>query len=216
MQGIVRYRTTVSPEPTMPRRIIPLLAAALLAACSTEPPDNPGNACAIFSEYRGWWEAVRNSEERWGVPAEVQLAILHQESSFEQEARPPHRKLLFVIPTPLRQSSSMGYAQATRATWDWYKKEAGRPFASRESFRDSADFVGWYARKSRRLSGIALDDAYNQYLAYHEGQGGFNNGTHRRDRELLRSAERVASRAATYRAQLEGCRRRLDRTFLFF
>jgi hypothetical protein len=200
-----------------PRPALAFLAAAVaLTACATEPPSNPGNACSIFAERRGWWDAVRDSEDRWGAPPEVQLAILNQESGFEHDARPPRRKLLFVIPTPMRQSSSYGYAQATRNTWDWYKEDAGRPFADRDSFRDAADFVGWYARKSRELSGIALDDAYGQYLAYHEGHGAFNDGAHERNRQLRRSAEAVASRAATYRAQLDGCRKSLDRRFLIF
>ncbi len=200
-----------------PRPALALIAAALaLAACATEPPSNPGNACSIFSERRGWWDAVRDSERRWGAPPEVQLAILNQESAFDHNARPPRRKLLFFIPTPMRKSSSYGYAQATRSTWDWYREETGRRFADRDNFRDAADFVGWYADKSRRLSGIALDDARNQYLAYHEGHGGFNSGSYRRNRQLMRSADAVAARAARYRAQLGGCRRNLDRRFLFF
>jgi hypothetical protein len=193
-----------------------LSALALLTACASGPPSNTADACAIFEERDGWWDAVRDSEKRWGAPPELQLAILNQESSFDRSARPPRRKLLFVIPTPMRESSAYGFAQATRSTWDWYKEDAGRRFADRNSFRDAADFVGWYADKSREASGIALDDAYNQYLAYHEGHGGFNRGSYRRNRELLASAERVASRAATYRAQLDGCRRKLDRRFLFF
>ncbi len=189
---------------------------SLLAACASGPPSNTADACAIFEERDGWWDAVRDSEDRWGAPPELQLAILNQESSFDRNARPPRRKLLFVIPTPMRESSAYGFAQATRSTWDWYKDDAGRRFVDRDNFRDAADFVGWYADKTREISGVALDDAYNQYLAYHEGHGGFNRGSYRGKRDLIASAERVAGRAATYRAQLDGCRRNLDRRFLFF
>jgi hypothetical protein len=201
------------------RRPVLFLACLLplaIVACAGGPPDRPENACAIFEERRGWWDAVRDSERRWGAPPELQLAILNQESSFDRNARPPRRKLLFVIPTPMRESSAYGFAQATRSTWDWYRDETGRRFADRDSFRDATDFVGWYADKSRRLSGIALDDARGQYLAYHEGHGGFNRGSYRGNRDLQRSADSVSRRTATYRAQLDRCRRDLDRRFLFF
>jgi hypothetical protein len=186
-----------------------------MSACASGPPSRPSDACAIFSERRGWWDAVRDSERRWGAPPEVQLAILNQESGFDRNARPPRRKVLFVIPGLRRQSTAYGFAQATRSTWDWYKDETGRRFADRDSFRDAADFVGWYANKSRSLSGIALSDARNQYLAYHDGHGGYNRRSYRGNRDLIRRADSVASRAATYRAQLDGCRRDLDRRFLF-
>ena len=188
---------------------------ALAAACASGPPSNTANACSIFAERRGWWDAVRDAERRWGTPPELQLAILNQESSFDRNARPPRRKFLFIIPTPRRESSAYGFAQATRSTWDWYKDETGRRFADRDNFRDASDFVGWYTDKSREVSGISMNDSRSQYLAYHEGHGGFNRGSYRGKGELIRSADRVASRAATYRAQLEGCRRDLDRRFLF-
>jgi hypothetical protein len=213
-----RGRRAPARRPTLLTRSGLALAGLLvaLAACASGPPDNPDNACSIFADRRGWWKAVRASERRWGAPPELQLAILNQESSFDHNARPPRRKILFVVPGLRRQSSAYGFAQATRSTWDSYRKETGRRFADRDDFRDAADFVGWYANKSRRLSGIPLDDARDQYLAYHEGQGGYNRGSYRGNRELLRSANRVASRAATYRRQLDGCRRDLNRRFFIF
>lgn len=190
-------------------------AAAALAACAGAPPSNPENACSIFAERRGWWDAVRDSERRWGVPPEVQLAILYQESTFEHDARPPRRKILFVIPGLRRQSSAYGYAQATRSTWDWYKDDTGRRFVDRDNFRDAADFVGWYGDKSKELSDIALDDARGQYLAYHEGHGGYNRRSYRGKRDVVAAADRVGQRASIYRRQLRSCRRDLDRRFLF-
>jgi len=190
------------------------LLALTAAACAAAPPSNPNNACSIFAERRGWWDAVRDSERRWGAPPELQLAILNQESSFDHNARPARRKILFVFPSPRRLSSAYGYAQALRSTWDWYKEDTGRRFVDRDNFRDATDFVGWYADKSHELSGIALDDARNQYLAYHEGHGGFNRRTYRGKRDLLQAADRVGQHAETYRRQLRTCRRQLDRRFL--
>ncbi len=196
-----------------------LAAAALAAAataCSTAPPSNQSNACAIFAEKDGWWDAVRDSERRWGVPAHVQLAIIKQESSFDDDAKPPRKKFLWVVPTLARESSARGYAQATESTWEWYKREEGSRFARRDSFRSAAYFVGWYGDKSHELSRIDKDDARNLYLAYHEGHGGYNRGSWRNKPNLRATADRVADRAETYRRQIKSCRKRLDRHFLWF
>lgn len=192
-----------------------VLAACCLAACSTTPPENTANACAIFAEKRGWWDAVRDAERRWGLPPHITLAIIEQESAFESEARPPRGRFLFVFPGR-RPSSAFGYAQAVDSTWETYKKDTGRRFASREDFRDAADFVAWYGARSQRLSGISLTDARNQYLAYHEGHGGYNRRTYRSKGWLMDRAGDVARQAATYDRQLDTCRRSLNRRFLFF
>lgn len=218
--------TTAQPRPTdrqgrraralrRARTMALALVVVALTACAIGPPRNPNNACAIFAERRGWWDAVRDSERRWGVPPHIQLAIIQRESSFVADARPDRRKILFVIPWR-RPSSAYGYAQAVDPTWDRYKRAANRPRADRDSFRDAADFVGWYGRQSARQSGIAVTDAYNQYLAYHEGWGGFNRGSYRGDGRLQRAARGVANQAARYERQIAGCRRDLRRFWPFF
>ncbi len=193
------------------------IAAALLAlgACSTTPPSNPDNACAVFSQKRSWWDAVRDSERRWGVPPHVQLAIIRQESAFDHNARPDRTKLLWVVPWK-RPSSAYGYPQATDQTWEQYKEETGRRFASRDSFSDSADFVGWYGAKSAEIVGAPKTDARRQYLAYHEGWGGYRQGTYQRKGWLVRVARDVDAQADLYARQLSGCRRDLNRRFFFF
>ena len=77
------------------------------------------------------------------------------------------RYFLGIIPLG-RESSAFGYAQALDGTWADYKKATGRSIARRSSIRDSADFMGWYMTKTRKLTGVSLSDAKNQYLAYHE------------------------------------------------
>ena len=54
-------------------------------------------------------------------------------------------------------------------------------------------------------NGIPLDDAYRQYLAYHEGHTGYSRGSYNRKGFLLRAANEVRSMAATYDAQLMTC-----------
>ncbi len=196
-------------------RLMLLAVCVALAGCVATPPSNTVNACAIFAEKPGWWDAVKDSERRWGVPPHIQLAIINQESAFSATARPERRKILLVLPGP-RRSSAFGYTQAVDATWDEYKADTGRRGADRDSFRAAADFVGWYGRQSKRRSGIALDDAYNQYLAYHEGHRGYNRGVHERDAGLKRTAQRVAAQADRYERQIESCRRDLHRFWFAF
>ncbi len=187
----------------------PLLLAipafvTLLTACATTPPQNPGDACAIFREYPDWYQDARQASRRWGTPIPVLLAIIHQESRFRADARPPRTRILWVIPGP-RPSTAYGYSQALDSTWDQYLDEAGDWGADRDDFEDAVDFVGWYTHTTWRRNGVARHDAYHHYLAYHEGHGGFARGSYRNKPWLLNTARRVARRAQRYRAQLRGC-----------
>jgi len=186
-----------------------LSAAALLTGCSATPPKNADNACTIFDEKGDWYEATRAAENKWGTPIQVQLAIMRQESSFREDAKPPHDTLLGV-PMWWRVSSAYGYAQALDNSWDWYVEKTGNRFADRDDFEDAADFVAWYADVSQRTLGISKWDAYNQYLAYHEGHGGFKRKTYSGKPWLLSVARKVDRYAKDYGAQLRGCRDRLE------
>lgn len=172
------------------------------------PPRNPGDLCSIFAEKRAWHRSMRLSSERWKVPAAVQMAVIHQESGFRGNARPPRRKILWIFPGR-RLSSAYGYAQAIDATWEQFRRDTGRPDAARYRFDDVAYFVGWYGDQIHRLTGIAKDDAYNLYLAYHEGPAGYRRGTHRGKAWLLQVARRVDSRADRYQSQYDECAARL-------
>jgi hypothetical protein len=184
--------------------------AACLGACAARPPRLLDDGCAIFDERRGWYVAARESSQRWGVPIHVQLAIIHQESRFRADAKPPRRRILWILPGP-RKSDAAGYAQALDGTWGEYRRESGNGGADRDDFADAADFVGWYAARSARELGIAKDDALRLYLAYHEGNGGFRRGTHRGKPWLMRTAWQVADRAERYRRQLVTCEDRFQR-----
>ena len=193
------------------RLAISLLAGlAFLASCGTTPPSNVENICAIFKEKSKWYKAAKKSEERWGTPIHVQLAIIRQESTFRFDAKPPRTKLLGFIPWT-RPSNAYGYAQALESTWDHYKRDTGHRFADRDDFADAIDFVGWYTNQSQKIDGISKWDPYNQYLAYHEGQGGWKRGTYKHNRQLRDTARRVDYRAREWGAQLKGCEKDLDR-----
>ncbi|HFD79454.1 MAG TPA: hypothetical protein ENK05_03520 [Gammaproteobacteria bacterium] len=186
-----------------------LAAAGVLLSCSTSPPKNIADSCEIFREKDDWYEAAHDSFEKWGVPIHVQLAIIYQESRFVHDAKPPRGKLLWVIPWK-RLSSAYGYGQIKDSTWDWYLKSTGRHWADRDDFDDVVDFIGWYGAMSHRKLGISKWDAYNQYLAYHEGHGGFKRKSYRKKKWLMAVARKVEARARSYRAQLSRCEDELD------
>jgi len=187
-----------------PKAVSLIVITALLSACAEPQPQNINNACEIFKEKKVWHSAAIASQERWDIPMEVTLAIIHQESSFKSKAKPPRRKLLGFIPW-FRPSSAAGYSQAIDESWGEYKKETGRWYARRSSFKHSADFIGWYNNKSVRELGLPSNDAYSLYLAYHEGRGGFARKSYNQKPWLLKTANKVRQRAAAYRRQIDNC-----------
>jgi hypothetical protein len=186
------------------RRVGAIALLCTLTGCSAAVPRNLDSSCAIFDENPKWYHAAKDSEKRWGTPTHVQLAIIYQESKFIARARPPRRKILWVIPGP-RPSSAYGYTQAITPTWKEYVDESGNWFADRNDFSDSADFVGWYTNRTSKRTGISKNDTYSLYLAYHEGDNGFRRGTYKRKSWLLNVAGKVRRRADTYRRQLASC-----------
>lgn len=138
------------------------------------------------------------------------MAFIHQESRFDGNAKTPRRKLLWVIPW-FRRSSAAGFAQAVDGTWEWYKKETGKRGADRGDFADAVDFIGWYGHTSSMRLGIQKNDIVRQYLAFHEGHGGFSRKTYRHKAGLLRVAKKVAARAKNYDRQLRVCEQGLQR-----
>jgi hypothetical protein len=179
----------------------------LVAACGGQrdyaAPRELDDACGILGERPTYQRAFRRTEERWGVPVAVQMAIIWQESRFVANARTPHQYALGVIPVG-RQSSAYGYSQALDGTWDEYQREMGR--GRRDDIYDATDFMGWYMSQTAAELGIPLNDTENQYLAYHEGRTGFARGSHTEKGWLLRVASDLEARAAMYDAQLHACR----------
>ena len=190
--------------------LICVTTAITTVGCAAAAPRNVYDSCSIFDEKHGWYQAAKESERRWGTPVAVQLAIIYQESRFEAKAKPARRRILGFIPGP-RPSTAYGYAQALTSTWDVYERETGNWTARRTSFADAADFVGWYTAKTARAHRLSRSDAYNLYLAYHEGDGGFRRGTHKHKKWLLATARRVSDLAARYRVQLSRCETQLAR-----
>ena len=181
------------------------MTALLLGACSASRPANTDNLCRMFEERRDWYHAAKRTEQRWGVPVPVTMAFIYQESAFNARARPDRKRILWVIPWS-RPSSARGYAQAINATWQQYQQETDNVFARRSNFAHAVDFVGWYNHYSKPRNNIALSDARNLYLAYHEGHTGFNRGSYGNKPWLLDAAAAVQANAERYQLQYDNCR----------
>ena len=179
----------------------------LVVSCSSIPK-NTNNSCAIFEERYLWYKYSKATYIKWGVPIHIQLAFVKKEIDFNWLAKPPRRKLFKVIPFK-RQSSSFGYSQAVKGTWEQYKKETGNSLATRARFKDSVDFIGWYVNKTSKILKISKKDAYKQYLAYYKGWGDYKN--YRKDKKAIIYAKSVKDLSSKYRKQLTLCKKNLDK-----
>ena len=180
-----------------------LSAVVAITACTSAPPQSQDNLCAIFDEYPQWYDAAKDSEERWGTPPHILMSFVKHESAFVSDAKPPRGWFLF-IPLP-RGSSAEGYAQAQDAAWDEYQDENGGLFKSRSDMEDALDFIGWYNHLSSESLGISKWDPKQMYLAYHEGRGGYARGSYNSKPEVVQLADRVDWQAREYGAQLLQC-----------
>lgn len=151
-------------------------------------------------------------QDKWNLPLHVPMAIMYQESKFRRNAKPPRRYLLGFIPWK-RRSTAYGYAQAVDGTWQNYMTETRNRSARRTNFKDALDFMGWYLTKSAKITDIPKEDAYRQYLAYHEGWTGYKRRSYDQKAWLKQVARNVDTLSTRYEQQYQSCAEDLDRGF---
>lgn len=191
-------------------RLIIFTLLLISVGCSNYKPTQVADVCKIFWGETDWYEDARRSSKRWGTPIGVMMAIIKQESTFQAKVRPDRPKFLF-IPLP-RKSSAYGYAQAQDPAWNDYRKDTGNWGHDRDDFGDAINFVGWYTNMSNKRLGISKWDPYKQYLAYHEGWGGYSRASYNKKPQLLTVAKKVQGQAERYGAQLSKCSGKLDKS----
>ena len=157
-----------------------IICICFIQACATTPPESPDNICKIFKEKKSWYKAAIQAEKRWKIPPYVLMSFVFQESSYRANAKPEREKLL------------------------GYMDETGNSRAKRNNFKDSTDFIGWYASKGY-YQGFEKTDARSLYLAYHDGYGGFKKKTYRKKQWLIAVSDRVQARSSMYQQQYWGC-----------
>ena len=191
----------------MIRNKLLLVIFVFISACSSIPKDT-SDGCSIFSDRYFWYKHAKKTQKKWGTPISLQLAIIKMESDFDWLAKPPRHKLFKVIPYK-RKSSSLGYSQAVKGTWEQYKIETNNPLATRVRFKDSVDFIGWYTNKTEKILKISKKDSFRQYIAYHEGWGNYKN--YKKNAKVVSLAKKVEQQTNKYRKQLTDCKNRLNR-----
>ena len=189
-----------------------ILIFILLTGCSSIPV-NTSNSCSIFDEKYLWYKHTKKVEQKWGTPIHVQLAIIKMESDFDWLAKPPRQKIFKLIPFK-RPSSSFGYSQAVKGTWEQYKAETGNKLALRVRFKDSVDFIGWYTNKTETILKVSKKDAFKQYLAYHEGWGNYKN--YKKNKKVISLAKKVEKQSNIYKKQLSKCKNSLNKKRILF
>ena len=189
------------------KNFIFILFLLFLTSCSSIPKDT-SNSCLIFDERYLWYKHSKKVEKKWGTPIYIQLAIIKMESDFDWLAKPERQKIFKIIPYK-RPSSSFGYSQAVKGTWEQYKRETGNKFATRVRFKDSVDFIGWYTNKTETILKISKKDAFKQYLAYHEGWGNFKY--YKKNKKVIKLAKKVEKQSNVYKKQLLRCANSLNK-----
>ena len=195
-------------------KLIYLLIFLFLASCSSVPK-YPQNACKIFGENYLWYKSAKKSSETYGAPIYIILAFVNKESGFNRWARPKRTKLFKIVPYK-RPSSSFGYSQAVKKTWELYKNETKNPLALRTRFKDSVMFIGWYMNKTKKINKVPLNDSYRQYLNYYLGWGNYAKKTYKSDKKAIILAKRVQEQSKIYKNQLAGCQKSLNNKYIIF
>ena len=191
------------------KNLVYLIIFLITASCSSVPK-YPQNACKIFGQNYLWFKSAKKSSDTYGAPIHIILAIVNKESGFNRWAKPKRTKLFKVVPYK-RPSSSLGYSQAVKKTWEQYKIETNKPLALRSRFKDSVMFIGWYMSKTKKINKIPLNDPYRQYLNYYLGWGNYAKETYKKDKKAIILAKSVEKQSKIYRNQLKECQKSLDR-----
>ena len=191
------------------KNLIYFIVFSFIVSCSSVPK-YPSNACKIFGERYLWYKHAKRSSETYGAPIHIILAFVNKESGFNRWAKPKRKKLFKIVPYK-RPSSSFGYSQAVKKTWELYKTETDNPLALRTRFKDSVMFIGWYINKTNKINKIPHDDSYRQYLNYYLGWGSYKNELYKKDKKAILYAKSVEKQSNIYRSQLRECQKSLDR-----
>ena len=65
-----------------------------------------------------------------------------------------------------------------------------------------------YTNKTKSILKISLQDAFKQYIAYHEGWGNYKN--YKKNKKVINLAKRVEKQSNIYKQQLSECKNSLS------
>ena len=196
------------------RNLICFIIFFFVTSCSSVPK-YPQNACKIFGEHYLWYKHAKKSSQTYGAPVHIILAFVNKESGFNRWAKPKRTKLFKIVPYK-RPSSSFGYSQAVKKTWEMYKTETNNPLALRTRFKDSVMFIGWYINKTNKINKIPKNDSYRQYLNYYLVWGNYSKKVYKVDKKAIIFAKSVQKQSKIYKNQLTECQKSLNKKYIIF
>ena len=173
-----------------------IMVAVVLVSCSSsnnlEGVDLK-NACRILQKQPQWQQDLKQAHKHWGIPPALILAVIYKESDFKADAHHRH-------------SSAYGYAQVIDGTWNEYEQAVDHS-VSRSSFKDSADFIGWYMSRMKDKYNLSWQQPGELYLTYMLGSTGYKRyrNAGQQNSSKARLAARVAGYTRHYRNQLDQC-----------
>ena len=174
-------------------RCLALMIFVFVSSCSvgSRTPVDQNDACSILKDNRSWKRYLIKTHKKWNVKPSLVLSFIKTESNFRPRARTQRKYFLGLVPTG-RISSAYGYSQALDGTWKHYKKSTGNKYHRRSNFYHSTNFIGWYVDRTKNKLGIKKNNAYLNYLAYHQGHAGFKTGAYKNKKGLLAAAQKTA------------------------
>lgn len=193
------------------QQVLVLIIFSGVTACAVAPPKHPNDLCSIYREKRGWYYAAMRQEKKWNIPSSVPMSIMYQESSYRSNVHTPRKYVLWIIPWGY-VTSAYGYAQAKDDVWHDYQHQTDAG-GSRDNFADALNFMNWYITNTKRLDGVPVNSGMRQYLAYHEGWGGYRRRSYASKAWLMKVANKVGTRAITYQRQFNVCKNSLKGGF---
>jgi hypothetical protein len=187
-------------------RLVTVVSALLgLSGCvekTYQPSIYENDICRVVKGNLGWTSALQRAEREYGLPPEIALSVISHESSFRSHARPPRDLVLGFI--PVRMRTEYGYGQIKDETWHWYLDKNPALFRSRTSFADTLGFMGWYFQQYQSVVKPSEHLAYDFYLAYHEGLGGYQR-LEAPNEWLHNKSTSVQELANRYQSALKSC-----------
>jgi len=66
-------------------------------------------------------------------------------------------------------------------------------------------------KKTNKINKVPLTDSYRQYLNYYLGWGNYAKKVYKTDKKSIIFAKNVQKQSKEYRAQLDECKKSLDR-----
>ncbi len=171
-----------------------------------EPEASQTLACEIFRKRGDWYEAARQTEVRWGVPASHQLALITEEWNLKSGKIPAKWKPSWWF-SPSNPRLPEGYFAST---WKQYQFHTGQKNISSNDIHDVLDFMGWYLSTLSSSNNISPYDPVAQYIVWRHGPDAYNSGAWQSNLWMKLQAEAFAKRSREYHASLQTCQDELD------